>query len=296
MDERAKSMAAPNPQAADPYPLLVLDVRGGVSNPPRLRNDLMQWHDDLQFVVVAEGEVEVDTPIGRTVLERWQGAFFNSRTMHRVKGRAGSMFMSFVFPAKVLGFFPGSDMAQNAVAPFVGDGAEPATYFDLSQDWHSELIGHLLSARDAALSGDAAAARYLVAVKLAEAWAVYIAHARGKAVDARTQVLNARMRDFVGYIEEHYAEQVSLDDIAAAGSVGKTECARCFREALGTTPYAYLTTHRISCACEAMREGRGTVTQIALDCGFGSASHFSKAFRAELGMSPREYLRALKDQ
>ena len=41
---------------------------------------------------------------------------------------------------------------------------------------------------------------------------------------------------------------------------------------------------------------RGTVTQIALESGFGSASHFSKAFRAELGMSPREYLRALKGE
>lgn len=294
--ERDRDQQAPNPLAADPFPLLILDVRDGVSNPPRLRNALMQWHEDLQFVVAARGTADIDTPIGHYECGEGQGAFFNSTTPHRVVGRSGSMYMSFVFPAKMLGFFPGSAMQERGVIPYVGDGARPAVYFDGSEPWHAEVIGHLLAAREEHLAdGESAASLYRIAWEVVGAWAVYIAHVTPTPPSAATIRLNERMRAFLSFIEAHYGEQVSLDDIAAAGSVGKSECLRCFRKALGTTPVAYLNAYRVSEATEMMRAGEMTVTQIAFACGFSSASYFSKAFRAQVGMSPREYLRALSN-
>ena len=293
-EKRDFGQQAPNPVAADPFPLLILDVRDGISNPPRVRNTLMQWHDDLQFIVAAEGVTDIDTPIGHYECEKWQGAFLNSRTPHRVVGRPGSMFMSFVFPAKVLGFFPGSAMHARGVAPYIGADAQPAVYFDLSEPWHAEVMGHLLRARDEHLAdGESAAGQYRIAAEVVCAWAEYIENAEPVPASSGTRLLNERMRAFVAFIEGHYGEPLSLADIAAAADVSKTECLRCFHEALGTTPVAYLNAHRVAEATEMMREGGMSITQIALSCGYASSSYFSKAFKAQLGMSPRGYVRAL---
>lgn len=290
MDERRLEEHDPNPLAGEPYPVLVLDERDGVSTPYRERDALVHWHDDLQFVVVSRGVMDVDTPLGHFDCAEGCAALFNAGTPHRATGRKGSVCTSFLFPTAMLGFTPGSEMHVRAVAPYVACGARPAYYFDGSQAWHAEVAERLETARAAALQGDGGpAAHYRVAAELACAWALYIAHVEPEPESAADAVADGRMRAFVGFIERHYGEPVSLADIAAAAGVSKAECGRVFRQVLGTTPYAYLTEHRVRCAADMMREGSMSMTSIAHACGFGSASHFSKAFKEAMGVSPREY-------
>jgi hypothetical protein len=61
----------------------------------------------------------------------------------------------------------------------------------------------------------------------------------------------------------------------------------------GLSPHRYLLSHRVDCAKEMMRDENRNLTEIALDCGFGSSAQFSVVFRRIVGMSPREYRRSL---
>ena len=294
MDDRLQSEHDPNPIAGEPYPVLVLDERDGVSVPYRERDALMHWHEDLQFVVVSQGVMDVDTPLGHLDCREGQAVLFNAGVPHRATGRMGSVCTSFLLPAVVLGFSPGSEMHVRAVAPYVAHGARPAYYFDDSKPWHAEVIEHLETAREAALRGDGGpAAHYRVVAELAGAWALYIANVEPEPASPADAVADKRMRSFVGFIERHYGQPVSLADIAGAAGVSKAECGRVFRSVLGTTPYAYLTEHRVRCAADMIREGSMSMTDIAHACGFGSASHFSKAFKEAMGVSPREYRKSV---
>lgn len=290
MGERRLDEHDPNPLSREPYPVLVLDERDGVSVPFRERDALVHWHDDLQLIVVTQGVMDIDTPIGHFDCGAGQAALVNSGVAHRAIGRVGSVCTSFVFPASLLGFASGSEMYARAIAPYTVPGAHPAHYFDRSEPWHSGLIAHLDAARTAALFGDGSpVAHYRVAVELASSWAIYIENIEpGGGVPADI-ILDKRIRAFVGYIEEHYVEPVTIEDIARAADVSKAECGRCFRRALGTTPYAYLTDYRIRCAADMILEGAGSMTQIAHACGFGSSGHFSKTFKNIVGMSPKAY-------
>lgn len=290
MDERRLEEHDPNPLAGEPYPVLVLDERDGVSTPYRERDALVHWHEDLQLVVVSQGVMDVDTSLGHFDCGEGQAVLFNAGVPHRATGRMGSVCTSFLFPAALLGFSPGSEMHMRAVAPYVVRGARPAYYFDGSKPWHSEVVERLETAREAALRGDdGPVAHYRVLAELACAWALYIAHVEPEPASPADAVADGRMRAFVGFIEQHYGETVSLADIAAAAGVSKAECGRVFRSVLSTTPYAYLTEHRVRCAADMIREGTMSMTGIAHACGFGSASHFSKAFKEAMGVSPREY-------
>ena len=98
--------------------------------------------------------------------------------------------------------------------------------------------------------------------------------------------LRKRLAD---YIEQHLAEPLTLGELAALGALSEYHFARMFRESFGMPPHQYVLARRLTRACELLRQGALPLSEIALACGFSSASHFSNRFRGALGASPGEY-------
>lgn len=291
------TLHAANPVRDKGFPVLVLNVSNGVSNPPRLGFGKMHWHHDLQFIVIAEGTVCIDVAGQRIVCGKGQGILLNSCVPHRVLDGKDNLRTSFVFPPKLLGFFSGSDMSVYGVSPYVGPNAQLFMHFDLSERWHVDVLDCLARARELLSGGNSSHIdRYRACAQLVEAWAHYIGNVVQTPPDRHVLVSNERIKAFVQFIEAHYADAITLEDIAAAGSVSKAECARCFKEMLQTTPYAYLLDFRISRAIDFMRAGTMTATAIAQATGFSSSSHFSTVFKKALGMTPSAYQAAIKKQ
>lgn len=80
----------------------------------------------------------------------------------------------------------------------------------------------------------------------------------------------------------------SLDALAAEAGMSRTVFANAFREAVGCTPGAYLQRWRIGLAQKQLRQGRA-LKHVAEAVGYGSEAALSRAFRAQTGLSPREW-------
>jgi AraC-like DNA-binding protein len=78
-------------------------------------------------------------------------------------------------------------------------------------------------------------------------------------------------------------------DIARAVNLSPSHCARLFRAATGETLLERLTGLRMQRARALLLESTLPITQIALEVGFSSFSHFSQRFRAAAGLTPSEY-------
>ncbi len=100
---------------------------------------------------------------------------------------------------------------------------------------------------------------------------------------------NHLVSDILMYLEEHYAEDIALRDLA--DHTGKTPeylCA-CFRKETGQTIMYHLTTIRIGRARQMLLENPEVpVYKIGEQCGFRSPSYFGKVFRAHTGVSPQK--------
>ena len=96
------------------------------------------------------------------------------------------------------------------------------------------------------------------------------------------------------YIQQHYAEKITIDRLAEYCGVSSRQLAGLFSTRLNMNFSTYLCYFRISKAIELMelREGRCPLTQLALDCGFGGLSHFSRVFKEKMGLSPTRYFSA----
>ncbi|WP_092304054.1 helix-turn-helix domain-containing protein [Pseudomonas sp. NFIX28] len=99
-------------------------------------------------------------------------------------------------------------------------------------------------------------------------------------------------RQLVEYIDSQLAEPISLGQLAARCNLSEYHFARMFRASFGLPPHQYLLARRLKHARDLLRGTRLPLGEIALACGFASASHFTHRFRQALGGTPGEYRQA----
>ena len=97
------------------------------------------------------------------------------------------------------------------------------------------------------------------------------------------------------YINEHYQEDLSLDDLANRFFISKYHLSREFNRVVGSSVYRYIIQKRLIMARQLIASGVPTST-VYQQCGFGDYSNFYRAFKGEYQMSPREYLDNLKKE
>lgn len=93
------------------------------------------------------------------------------------------------------------------------------------------------------------------------------------------------------YIEAHYAEDVSLQQLALIAQLNPFHLVAVFRNALGLPPHAYLNQVRVSRARALIRSGE-PIAQVAYATGFVDQSHLTRRFKQVLGVTPGQLVRS----
>jgi AraC family transcriptional regulator len=91
------------------------------------------------------------------------------------------------------------------------------------------------------------------------------------------------------WIDEHSHEDVNLDRAASAASLSPFHFLRMFSRAIGVTPHQYLVRSRLRRAAKLLVEKERSVTDIALDVGFGDLSNFVRTFHRAAGVPPGRF-------
>lgn len=99
-------------------------------------------------------------------------------------------------------------------------------------------------------------------------------------------------RQLVAYIDSQLAEPISLGQLAGLCALSEYHFARMFRASFGLPPHQYVLARRLDRARQMLRGTMLPLGEIALACGFASASHFTNRFRQVLGGTPGEYRQA----
>lgn len=91
------------------------------------------------------------------------------------------------------------------------------------------------------------------------------------------------------YLEEHYREKISLEELSGRFFINKYYLTKAFRDQFGQSVTAYLLGLRITQAKRELRFGHEKLETIGLSCGLGALSYFSRTFKRAEGISPSEY-------
>ena len=100
-----------------------------------------------------------------------------------------------------------------------------------------------------------------------------------------------RARAAAQLMDAQGTQALALDDLARVAGLSEFHLLRVFRRSIGITPHQYLMRVRLLRAIELLRDTALPVTSIAYEAGWEDLSNFNRAFRRELGCSPREFRR-----
>lgn len=98
-----------------------------------------------------------------------------------------------------------------------------------------------------------------------------------------------RVTDAVRWIEANAEQAIPLSMLADRVGMSVYHFLRCFRSVTGLTPHQYVLKFRLHRSALRLRMSRDTITEIAMDNGFGDLSTFNHRFRREMGMTPSAY-------
>ena len=117
-----------------------------------------------------------------------------------------------------------------------------------------------------------------------------VAAAHGASMPSRAPIdAERRATRIVRLIDRHPEAPFTLDNMARDAGVSPYHFLRTFQRLTGVTPHQYILRARLRDAAVRLAARSDTILDIALQCGFGDASNFNRAFRAEFGLSPRAY-------
>jgi AraC-like DNA-binding protein len=119
-------------------------------------------------------------------------------------------------------------------------------------------------------------------------------HAAEELLDrfARQQAQVGRMRRVFAYINQHYAERISLPEMAARAGLSRAQFYRMFKRAAGMGLVDYVAQVRLTQAARMLQETDLSVAEIASTTGFADQSYFDRRFRRRYGRTPRLFRQA----
>ncbi|MBN1675649.1 MAG: helix-turn-helix transcriptional regulator [Kiritimatiellae bacterium] len=101
-----------------------------------------------------------------------------------------------------------------------------------------------------------------------------------------------RLTPALRQIQRDYTRKIAVDRLSALCGMSKSHFRQIFKEAMGKSPYEYLTEYRVAMACLDLKENKKTVESIAWDNGFPTVSCFARKFKAIMGVAPRTWAKA----
>ncbi len=93
----------------------------------------------------------------------------------------------------------------------------------------------------------------------------------------------------LAYMDEHLAENIRINDIAAHIGIDRTYLSAVFQRTLNLSPREYLVRYRVNRACMLLRDPDRKISEIAKSVGYDDPLSFSKIFKKTKGVTPSEY-------
>lgn len=256
------------------------------------KNVPIHWHNDLEINLIREGEAVFQVYQKSYRVRTGEGFLLNRNVPHSCSS-PGNEHVRYstilVRPDFLYGDF-GSDVERKCFQPFLQNSAIPCIYLTGFDENGKEILQKLNQVEEAF---DQKRFCYELKIKglLCEAFAMILYGHRQeltKFVSANLQELE-RLEKMLNYLNMHFTEVISLQDLADQVHLSREVCCRLFKKMTGKTITGYLEEYRVNKSFSLVQSGQYSMTQITEMVGFSNPSRFASAFRKRFGCNPGEY-------
>lgn len=280
--ENAFELYSKNPNIHKSFPLFVLDVNQDKCYPKRQRFHEMHWHDEIQLTYVLEGNITIRTLNASYTISKNQAVFINKQVLHIITDSQNAHYRTYLFPESLILFQV--DYLNQKIQTFLSN--TNVTLYPIFQDKLIQIIKEMDSIyqqRD----NEYQICSYLALIisKLSD-----LIPPSNKTIEYHQ---NIYIQQCLAYIHTHYQEEITLKNLADYCQISQGYLGRLFKMILNTTPYDYLIQYRLQQSLKLLISKQNNITEIAMNVGFNSVSHFIQCFKKQMSMTPKQYQKEL---
>lgn len=245
---------------------------------------LCHWHEDIEILLPIKGHLSYNVN-GRIIpISEGSAIWVNSRQMHYGFSADGTNceYICICFKPDLL--CASEELRRRFVLSVTANPGLDCLLLDARNPSHIPVLNLIRTIGGLSLPGqEMAALGYLHLL-----WNGIFDLSQPEQASAADSNI-AVLKQMIAFIHAHYSERISLDQIAAAGSVCRSKCCKIFKKYMGKTPNDYLNSFRLEKGTELLRGTKAPVTEIAYACGFSSPSYFTELFTKSKGCPPLAY-------
>lgn len=250
----------------------------------------LHWHPDFEIATAEKGVLEFQVGEKHIILEAGDSIFVNGNILHGIRQLSGDIpdSMPNIVFSGTLAAPETSVIYQKYILPIVGCDTLPFIVFR-HNDRDQDKVNHLISSIYTAFREQDSCYEMTVQRNISQIFEhIFRNFDFWPRIEASRVQLSAqiRIRKMLTYIYEHYAQTITLEEIAGAANISRSEAGRCFKEYLGCSPVEALIQYRLQNAHRLLEETTLTLQEISYECGFHSVHYFSRQFRKHYGYTP----------
>lgn len=234
------------------------------------------FHEDMEILKITDGKVLVY--VGKEVLECYKGdiLLFFPNTLHQVRRISKNAEVTAIsYSNELQGSKVDYTPAKSGFHIFGNtDPCYPRlneTFLKAIKVFHQKSYAYKLE----------------MTACILELTAIFLN--QGLATFEQTNRPKNRLESALQYIEQNLGAQIKISDLTEILNLSKEQVIRIFKTTTGKTPTEYITDLKIKRAIALLSDDALSITEISENLGFSNPSHFSKAFKKCIKLTPSQY-------
>lgn len=255
------------------------------------------WHPEIELTLVMEGDISYQVNENLYQLRAGEGLFCNTNVLHTGHGLESEdcSYLSITFHPRLLYGYSSSVMQNKYMQHILKNPSLSSIHFSPEAEWQKRVL-EMMEAIRQIWALRPASMELQIQILLLQIWQQIYEHVEQEDTPENENGRDTeRIRQIMEYIQMHYSEKITLQDLAEQIHLCRSESCRLFKRYMNQSMFDYLLDYRIGRSLKLLRQSELDVTQISGQVGFANPGYYSRIFKRKMGCTPLEYRKSRKD-
>lgn len=249
------------------------------------------WHTELEFVTIVKGSCIITVGENVYLMTAGQSLFIHGALLHQaVAGELGCHLQGFVFSRSLLTSKKKMYVDEAFWDRVFSEKFNLITYMKGKKEWEKEAAEEIREVYELCKT-KSYAFELLVKARIDSLLFNMLQNSSGRSgiKTSRTNGYKDELwKEICDYIHQNLQQQITITDISKNLNISQRSVSRCAQK-YGITVGNYINLCRIHKSCKILQNTEKSITEIAVNVGFGDSSYFTVIFKRYMGCTPTQY-------
>ena len=251
----------------------------------------LHWHDEMELVVIKKGQGYVSVDFDKHLVHSGDIIMICPGCLHAIEQDASYKmeYENIIFKPELLSSGANDLCMLQYMKPLL-DGTLPVEHFLTPAHEVFESLSNCIRQIDLVCADQTTGWQLAVKSALFYFFFLLISERQKKTISISHNPKSLeKMKTVLKYVEEHYTEKLTIDDMAKLTFYSKSHFMKFFKVHMGTGFTEYLNDYRPTMAARLLKSSDESILMIAEESGFDNLSYFNRIFKRKYGVSPGSY-------